>query len=216
MPVKEEIIHVEKISILTKAKNDLSNIWGPAIITFIVYMLISMVGGVIPMGSLVLAGPLSVGLSIYSLKIAKGEESKLDNIFEGFNNFGIAIGTYVLMVIFVLLWMLLFIIPGIIAAINYSQSFYIIAEDKEKKLSPMDALNKSKEMMKGHKMDYFILGFKLFIFFLLSLFTFGIALLWLMPYSQVAMANFYLRINPEKHKTELDEFLEDDILKIDA
>lgn len=217
MPINNEIKLVDNNSLLSKAKTDLSGIWTPAIVTFIVYMLVSMVAGVIPMGSLLIAGPLGIGIATYSLKIAKGEDARLENIFEGFQNFGVAIGTYLLMIIFIFLWMLLLIIPGIIKAISYSQVFYILAEDTDKELNPMEILKKSQEMMDGHKMDYFILGLILMFFALLTIFTFGIALFWFFPYAQVTMANFYLKVNPVKYQTELDEFLadEDDILKIE-
>lgn len=217
MPINNEIKLVDNNSLLSKAKTDLSGIWTPAIVTFIVYMLVSMVAGVIPMGSLLIAGPLGIGIATYSLKIAKGEDARLENIFEGFQNFGVAIGTYLLMIIFIFLWMLLLIIPGIIKAISYSQVFYILAEDTDKELNPMEILKKSQEMMDGHKMDYFILGLILMFFALLTIFTFGIALFWFFPYAHVTMANFYLKVNPVKYQTELDEFLadEDDILKIE-
>lgn len=60
------------------------------------------------------------------------------------------------MVIFIFLWTLLLVVPGIIAAISYSQTFYIIAEDSS--IGPMDALRKSREMMDGYKWKYFEMG----------------------------------------------------------
>ena len=115
------------------------------------------------------------------------------------------------MIIFTFLWSLLFIIPGIIAALSYSQVFYILAEDTEKKHDAMSALNESKKIMDGHKLDYFVLGIMLsFIGILVTIFTLGIGMLWFLPYSQVVLANFYLNINGKQYQNELNEFLSDD------
>jgi len=211
MPIKEEIMPVDNNSLMSKSRKDLEGIWTPTVITFLVYLMISSGAGIIPFGSLLVAGPLSVGLGFYSLQIAKGNEVKLENIFIGFNNFANAIGTYFLMIIFIFLWSLLLIIPGIIASISYSQVFFILAEDTEKELDPKLILSMSKEMMKGHKMDYFILLIMFFGLGLLSLLTLGIALIWLIPFMQVTMANFYLKINGKKYSNELDEFLDDSL-----
>ena len=93
------------------------------------------------------------------------------------------------MVVFVFLWALLLIIPGIIAAIAYSQTFYILAEDDT--IGSMDALRKSKEMMIGYKWKYFCLGLRFIGWALLCVLTLGIGFLWLSPYIQVSYAKFY-------------------------
>ncbi|GHT57847.1 hypothetical protein FACS18945_2990 [Bacteroidia bacterium] len=86
-------------------------------------------------------------------------------------------------------WSLLLIIPGIIAAISYSMTFYIIADDPA--ISAMDAINKSKKMMYGYKMKYFCLSLRFLGWALLCILTLGIGFLWLMPYIQVTFAKFY-------------------------
>ena len=93
------------------------------------------------------------------------------------------------MILFIFLWMLLLIIPGIIASIAYSQTFYILAEDDT--IGSMDALRKSKEMMNGYKWKYFCLVLRFVGWFLLCILTFGIGFLWLSPYIQVSYAKFY-------------------------
>ena len=114
---------------------------------------------------------------------------KVENIFEGFQNFKSAVGAYLLMLLFIFLWMLLLIIPGIIAAFSYSMTFYILADDPS--ISPMDAIDKSKAMMKGKKWKYFLLNLRFLGWALLCLLTFGIGFLWLIPYIQVSIAKFY-------------------------
>jgi len=94
-----------------------------------------------------------------------------------------------LLFFYVLLWTLLFIIPGIIAQIGYSQVWFILTEDDE--ISPNDALKKSKEMMYGYKMQYFLLGLSFIGWIILAILTCGIGLLWVLPYIQTSNAKFY-------------------------
>lgn len=91
--------------------------------------------------------------------------------------------------VFTFLWSLLFIIPGIIASLSYSMVYFIALDNLE--LSALDVIRKSKEMMRGHKGEYFVLGLSFIGWGILGIFTLGILYLWLIPYMQVTMANFY-------------------------
>ncbi len=182
------------------SKESLKGKWGLAIGTFLVYGLI--IGGVqqaseqYPLSSLILlviAGPLAVGISIFSLNLSRNKEARFEQIFEGFKNFKISIIAYLLVVIFTVLWTLLLIIPGIIAAISYAMTFYIIADDDS--IEPMEAIDKSKKMMDGYKWKYFYLGLRFFGLALLCILTLGIGFLWLIPYAHVTFAKFYDDIN---------------------
>ena len=126
---------------------------------------------------------------MFSLSLSRNENARLEQIFEGFRNYGTVLGACLLMVVFIILWALLLIIPGIIAAIAYSQTFYILAEDDT--IGSMDALRKSKEMMDGYKWKYFCLGLRFIGWVLLCVLTLGIGFLWLSPYIQVSYAKFY-------------------------
>ncbi len=183
----------ENKELMAEARASLSGNWGLAIGTFLVYTIIiaslqviPVVGGVL---GLFIAGPMAVGISMFSLSLSRGENARLEQIFEGFRNYGTVLGAYLLMVLFIFLWMLLLIIPGIIASIAYSQTFYILAEDDT--IGSMDALRKSKEMMNGYKWKYFCLVLRFIGWFLLCILTFGIGFLWLSPYIQVSYAKFY-------------------------
>jgi len=183
----------ENKELMAEARESLSGNWGLAIATFLVYGIIISIFQVIPtVGSvlaLFIAGPMLVGVSMFSLSLSRGESARLEQIFEGFKNYGTVLGAYLLMVLFIFLWMLLLIIPGIIAAIAYSQTFYILAEDDA--ISSMDALKKSKEMMDGYKWKYFCLGLRFIGWALLCILTLGIGFLWLSPYIQISYAKFY-------------------------
>ncbi len=183
----------ENKELTAQAQDALTGRWGLAVGTFFVYFLIVVMIQLIPIvgsiGGLLIGGPMSVGIAIFSLAIARKEDASLNQIFEGFKNFGTALGTYFLVALFTLLWMLLLIIPGIIAAISYSQVFFILAEDSS--IGAMDAITKSKEMMNGYKWKYFFLGLRFFGWALLCILTLGIGFLWLAPYAEVSYANFY-------------------------
>ena len=183
----------ENTELMAEARESLSGNWGLAIATFLVYGIIISIFQVIPtVGSvlaLFIAGPMLVGVSMFSLSLSRSENARLEQIFEGFKNYGTVLGAYLLMVLFIFLWMLLLIIPGIIAAIAYSQTFYILAEDDA--IGSMDALKKSKEMMDGYKWKYFCLGLRFIGWALLCILTLGIGFLWLSPYIQISYAKFY-------------------------
>ncbi|MGB1172052.1 MAG: DUF975 family protein [Flavobacteriaceae bacterium] len=135
--------------LMRQARESLDGNWGMAVGTLLVYTL--LIGSIqfIPFAGFLVAGPMAVGLSIFTLALSRKQAARLELIFDGFKNFVTALSAYLLMVVFVLLWMLLLIIPGIITALAYSQTFYILAEDNS--IGAMDALTKSKEMMNGYK-----------------------------------------------------------------
>jgi uncharacterized membrane protein len=183
----------ENVVLMQMAKESLNGKWGLAIGTLVVYILISVALQLIPfvgpIASLIISGPFALGLAYFSLSISRNQNPKLENIFQGFNNFGTALGAYLLMILFIVLWALLLIVPGIIAAISYSMTFYIIADDNS--IGAMEAIDKSKKMMDGYKLKYFYLGLRFIGWALLCILTLGIGFLWLMPYMQVSMAKFY-------------------------
>ena len=69
----------------------------------------------------------------------------MEDLFKGFTVFKKVFISYLLIIIFTLLWTLLFIIPGIIATISYAMTFYILADNND--ISGQDALKKSKELI---------------------------------------------------------------------
>lgn len=185
-------METENIVLMKMAREALKEKWGLAIGTFLVYTLIlSAFGATQKTGiiSLLIAGPMMLGAVTFALSISRGKEARLEQIFEGFRFFSKALVTYLLMLLFVVLWMLLLIIPGIIAALSYSMAFYILADDKS--LKPMEVLDRSKKMMDGYKWKLFYLCLRFFLLALLCILTLGIGFLWLIPYANITMAEFY-------------------------
>jgi len=183
----------ENVLLMKEAREALAGKWGLAVGTFFIYILITAIlsgfrgtGSVI---SLIVDGPLMLGMALFSLAIARKKDAKLEQIFEGFKRFGKSLVAYLLVIVFTILWTLLLIVPGIIAAISYSQIFFILVDDET--ISAGDAMKKSKKMMYGYKWKYFYLGCRFIGWFLLSILTLGIGLLWFLPYLHVTMAKFY-------------------------
>jgi len=139
--------------------------------------------------SMLISGPLSVGLSTFSLAISRNQEARFEQIFEGFKIFGKALGAYLVMLFFIILWSILLIIPGIIAAISYGLTYFILVD--EPTIGAIEAVEKSKAMMAGFKWKFFCLGLRLFGLALLCVLTLGIGFLWFMPYAYVVTAKFY-------------------------
>ena len=129
------------------------------------------------------------------LRIAKGEEVSVGNIFYGFEDLWAAIKAQFFMGLFILLWYLLLIIPGIIKTYAYSMTFYILAENKG--MPVLEAITLSKKMRDGQKMDLFRLFLSFIGWFILVLITFGIAGIWVYPYFYATITNFYLSVKED-------------------
>ncbi len=185
------------------ARQKMDNSWsGPVWSTFalitLVYSLIlggagAVTGGIV---ILLLSGPLALGMVQVSMKIMRGKRIEFGNLFDGYKDFSRAFLLALLNDIFVCLWSLLFIIPGIVKSYAYAMSYYILADNPQ--MSANEARKRSIELMKGNKWRLFCLQFSFFGWNLLTLLTFGILDFWITPYKQVATAAFYEEIMREK------------------
>lgn len=115
-----------------------------------------------------------------------------------------------MMGLFIFLWSLLLIIPGLIKAYAYSMSFYLV--NKEPGLDAMEAIDRSKKYTYGYKADLFMLDLSYLGWYILGLFTLGILWLWVIPKHQVARVMYYEEIygnaepsKPVEKKDELPE-----------
>lgn len=175
------------------------NIGGLFLLSLIV-ALISGVCSIIPVvgsiASLIITPALSFSiiLAYYKLSLGNGYKPDAGEAFGGFSNFTGAFRVYWAQGIFTFLWMLLLIIPGYIKGIAYSQAMYILAENPE--ISGTEAIGKSQVLMRGHKMEYFVLQLSFIGWHLLAILTFGLLYIWLIPYMSATNANFYQSIKP--------------------
>lgn len=137
-------------------------------------------------GSAVELGYNKFNLSMYESTGAP----KIETLFSRFSYLGNALLLRLLMLVKILVWTLLFIIPGIIAAYRYSMAPFIMAENPD--LSATESIEKSKQMMAGNKWRLFCLQLSFIGWLLLAAFTGGIGGVFLAPYMKAAMTAFYL------------------------
>ena len=105
---------------------------------------------------ILVTGALELGISLFFLATFRKHDVQVTDIFLGFEKFGKALGLFLFQSLFIFLWTLLFVVPGIIASIRYSQAFFILADDPTKGIR--QCMDESKAMMKGNKAKYFCLG----------------------------------------------------------
>ena len=143
--------------------------------------------------SLVIGGMISLGYCLFTLNLADRREARFSDIYSQTGRFFDGFCLRVLTTVFVTLWSLLFVIPGIIAAYSYAMAPYIMAEDPE--CTARQALSRSKEMMRGNKWRLFCLQISFIGWGILCGLTFGIGALWLNPYMAVTEASFYREVS---------------------
>lgn len=179
--------------LMANARKHLAGKWAPAIGMIFMYIMIVLILSVIPVvknfASLLVTGPFSLGMAIFFLAVVEDQEPEVLMLFEGFNQFVKALATYLLMVLFILLWLLLLIVPGLMAAYSYSMVFYILRDNPE--LGPREAIERSKQMMYGNRWKYFCLHCRFIGWALLCLLTLGLGFLVLAPYMAASNAEFY-------------------------
>lgn len=127
------------------AKQNISGKWGLAIGLFLIMELLIGLTCFTFVGAIVVAGPLMLGFYTCYLKMQRNQDVEFEELFSGFNNFVTSMVTYLLIMVYTFLWSLLFIIPGIVKALSYSMSLFILADNPNMKAN--EAITKSKEMM---------------------------------------------------------------------
>lgn len=179
------------------AWSQLTGKWQPAVIFSLVYMAIVLVinyvgtkNDYISFLSMLLLYPLQYGAAVAFLGFKRtGVDVKIGDMFVGFNDYGRVFVTLLLQTLYIVLWSLLLVVPGIIKAISYSQTIYILKDNPELKFN--GAIERSMAMMEGHKMEAFLLGISFIGWLLLGVLTLGIGMLWVTPYMSTAYAHFY-------------------------
>ena len=139
------------------------------------------------------------------MSIARGEETKVTGLFEPYGMFLKVVGLAIVQFIFLALWTLLLIIPGIIKSFSYLLTFYILRD--EPSIGILEAITRSRQLMDGHKMEAFLLFLSFIGWGLLVIVTLGLAVLWVGPYFSVTLAKFYDRIRGEQAPEPTSNFV---------
>ncbi len=206
--------------LMAEARMALSGNWGMAVLGYVLYValmvslyllvssstvfvgVVSVISGanaeaateamqvVVQLTELLFSGAFMVGFARFFLLIAREGGARLECLFAGFKRFFTAFWAYFLSNLFIFLWAMLLIIPGIIAVFRYAMVYYVLADDPT--CGPLEAITRSKQMMVGKKWKFFCLHWRFLGWALLALlFTGGLGFLWLVPYMQTSFAKFY-------------------------
>ncbi len=141
-----------------------------------------------------LLGTVQFGYTVYCLKVFKQEETGIQELFSYFPMLFKIFGLILWIGLFTWLWSLLCVIPGIIAALRYSQAFFILAENPD--MSIRDCVNESKALMSGRLGEFFVLQLSFILWILLVSVTCGLATFYVQPYMQITFAGYYLSLKP--------------------
>ena len=155
---------------------------------------------------------LSAGYILYALNVRKGLETPYSTMFDGFLFVGKIILLSIVQYIFIFLWSLLFIIPGIIAGYRYRFALYNLCENPE--MGVMEAINMSKAQTRGHKWELFVLDLSWIGWNILCALTLGILSIWIAPYIQQTDIGYFQAIKEMSgigyQSPRDDEFRSDD------
>lgn len=152
------------------------------------------VGGTLSLIHFILGGVIRQGYAIYLLKqYDRKSVPQVNDLFSQFDHFGDAFCLKFLQGLFIFLWSLLLVFPGIMKSYAYSMAPFIMAENPE--MTAREALRASDDLMYGHKAELFFLDLSFIGWVLLSVLTLGIGSFWLNPYMNAAHAAFYRNLS---------------------
>ena len=139
--------------------------------------------------SIIIGCVVELGLKKYFLNQYDGAEHSIRDLFSQFGNWGGAFCLRLLTALYLVLWTLLFIIPGLIKTYSYAMAPYIMAEHPD--WSANECITRSRELMDGHKFELFCLDLSFIGWDLLCILSLGIGFIFLRPYKEAAKAAFY-------------------------
>ena len=162
---------------------------------YVLYSLIIGIASSVVVG-IVFNGVMAFGYATVLLRTMRGEEFGITHLFSAVDkDFVRTCIAGILQTLFIALWTLVFFIPGIVKTYSYSMTYFIMNDDES--IGANDAITKSREMMYGHKWELFVLDLSFIGWIFLGMCTFGILLFWVIPYMNLAHAEFYRRLKGE-------------------
>ena len=227
---------MENHEIRARSRGILAGNWGTAVLVILVYAILTGIGGSssgstsgesgwfsgIIIGlvavfsmlaiayTILVANVIEYGSQVTFLRFVRDGKIVFENLFSGFRDFGRVVATMFIKNLFIFLWSLLFIIPGIVKSYAYAMTEYILLDNPG--MDSLAAISKSKQMMYGWKGKLFLLDLSLIGWAILCMFTCGIGFLWLGAYFKSNRAIFYMELSgpvdagSEKEPTD-DEYI---------
>lgn len=181
----------EQILMMRRAKAQLANQWGEAAIASLIFLAITWFASSFVVG-IILIGPIYFGYYLYMSCLIDRHQSNLNLLLKGFDRFVETLIAGLLYYCAIFIGGCLLIVPGIILGCGFAMTFYIMVDDPY--ISGLNALEKSWNMMKGHKWDFFVLQLRFIGWILLCVLTCGIGYIFLSPYITVTNLNYYRKL----------------------
>ena len=139
--------------------------------------------------SFLLAGPLQLGLCFFFLNLIKGKETHFELLFEGFKPLVTVLLSYAIITVLTVVGLVLLVIPGIVVALGFSMTYYIIAEDPE--ISFQAALEQSWKLTDGYKMELLELNLRFIPWYLLGVLCLIVGVLAVIPWHNITLTLYY-------------------------
>lgn len=159
-------------------------------------------GSLFSFAAFIIGGVLQLGYCRFLLRQHDGRSVEFNDLFSQFDRFGAGFAQRFLRNLYVTLWSLLFIIPGIVKSYAYAMTPFIMAERPN--LTASQAIGLSIQMMDGHKTDLFILDLTFLGWSILASLPFNLGHLVLNPYKNAAYAAFYRQLQVENKYTSYE------------
>lgn len=195
MSFKIDRAQVKAMSKAQLGGNLFGKVWMMALVAVLIQGAILSACAAIPtvgsVASILLTGPLSVGITLVFVKIARNHNNvELGDIFVSFSNrFSKDFLLGLMINVFTMLWTLLFIVPGIVKAYAYSMAYFVSIDHPEWDWKA--CIEESKRLTQGHKGELFVLDLSFIGWYIVGSLCLGVGVLWVNPYHMTAMANYY-------------------------
>ena len=182
---------IEEVEEITLSKNE--SIAAGITIAVCVFIISAIIGVIVAAIDAFLLNPIEMGCNKFFLKNLD-EDAKISNVTYAFdNNYKNVVKVMFRRDLAIVLWSLLFVIPGIYKAYEYRMIPYLLAENPN--MSWQEAFNASKEMMTGNKWKAFVLDLSFIGWHLLSILTLGLlSIFYVNPYKFATNAALYERL----------------------
>ncbi len=151
------------------------------------YLNLSVVGVLLCTALSIMVSVVSIGFTMYCVFTSRNQEAGIGTLFDGFGMFFKVLWLLILEYVYTFLWSLLFIVPGIIASYRYRMAIYLLIDDPTKGAN--QCIKESKELMKGRKMELFVLDLTLIGWMFLA--SIPIGGIFAYPYIETVYANYY-------------------------
>lgn len=152
---------------------------------------------------LILMGPATLGYFLFIIGIGN-DKGEYGNLFDGFKRFKDTFLFNLITTIIIVIGFILFIVPGIILALTYSMGYLIMKDNPD--VTATEAMQMSKTMMSGHKIDYLLFCLSFIGWFFLGILTFGLGFFYLTPYFHAAKVEYYNNLKGPSYEDVQNSF----------